>query len=128
MTPSEKNVLRSLVAVAWADGQMAEGETGVIDGLLSGFDASEEEEAEILEYARSPRTLEGDIPVDDLTVEDRELLFSNAVLLTHMDGEQSESERALLSRLAVLLGLGEDEAAALAGAALGSSGSGNFRE
>ncbi len=38
MTPAEMNVLKSLVAVAWADGKMEDGEAGVIDGLLSGFD------------------------------------------------------------------------------------------
>ena len=45
-----------------------------------------------------------------------------------MDGEQSESERALLARLAALLGFAEDEAASLAGAVLGSSGSGNVQD
>ena len=42
MTPGEKNVLKSLVAVAWADGKLEGGETGVIEGLLCGFDASEQ--------------------------------------------------------------------------------------
>ena len=104
MTPGEKNVLRSLVAVAWADGQMAEGESGVIEGLLCGFDASDEEEKEILDYAKTRRTLENDIPLADLTAEDRELLLSNAALLTQADGDQSEVEKTLLDRLAKMLG------------------------
>lgn len=104
MTPSEKNVLKSLVAVAWADGKMEDGETGVIEGLLCGFDASDAEEREILEYAKTRRTLEDDIPLDELTNEDRELLLSNAALLTHADGSQSASEEALLKRLIELLG------------------------
>jgi tellurite resistance protein len=110
MTRGEKNVLRSLVAVAWADGRLAEGEASVIEGLLAGFDASEEEEAEIIEYARTPRTLEDDIPLDDLSQEDRELLLSNAALLTHADGEQSAGERAVLDELVELLGFSEEEA------------------
>lgn len=104
MTPGEKNVLRSLVAVAWADGQMAEGESGVIEGLLCGFDASDDEEREILEFAKTRRTLEDDIPLSDLTSEDRELLLSNAALLTQADGDQSEAERTVLDRLAKMLG------------------------
>lgn len=110
MTPGEKNVLLSLVAVAWADGHMEEGETGVIDGLLSGFDATEEEEQEVLEYARTPRTLEKDVPVAALSREDKELLLSNAALLTHADGEQSDSELRILSRLSGLLGFSPEEA------------------
>jgi tellurite resistance protein len=110
MTPGEKNVLKSLVAVAWADGKLEDGETGVIEGLLAGFDATSAEEAEILEYARTRRTLERDVPLDQLGREERELLISNAALLTHADGEQSDSERALLNKLVSLLGFTPSEA------------------
>jgi tellurite resistance protein len=109
MTPGEKNVLRSLVAVAWADGKMAEGESGVIEGLLCGFDASDEEEEEILEFAKTRRTLEDDVPLADLTAEDRELLLSNAALLTQADGDESAAERTILHRLAKMLGFDASE-------------------
>ena len=55
MTPGEKNIVRSLVAVAWADGKLEAPESGVIEGLLCGFDATPEEEQEILDYAKSRR-------------------------------------------------------------------------
>lgn len=110
MTPSEKNIVRSLVAVAWADGQLASGESSVIEGLLTGFDASEAEEQEILEYARTPRTLEKDIPLADLSREDRELLLANAGLLAHADGEQSLEEMDVIVKLVELLGFSDDEA------------------
>jgi tellurite resistance protein len=113
MTPSEKNIVRSLVAVAWADGKLESGESSVIEGLLTGFDASDEEEREILEYARTRRTLEADIPLAELSRDDRELLLANAALLTHADGEQSESETAVLSQLIAILGFSEDEADAI---------------
>jgi uncharacterized tellurite resistance protein B-like protein len=110
MTPGEKNVVKSLVAVAWADGKLERGESGVIEGLLAGFDATDDEEREILEYAQTRRTLEGDLPLRELDREDRELLLSNAALLTHADGVQSESEKRALERLIQLLGFAPDEA------------------
>jgi tellurite resistance protein len=110
MTPSEKNIVKSLVAVAWADGKVAAPEAGVIEGMLCGFDASEEEEREILQYAKQKRTLSDDAPIQELSREDRELLLANAALLTHADGEQSESERALLAKLIALLGFAEGDA------------------
>jgi len=110
MTPSEKNIVRSLVAVAWADGQLADGESSVIEGLLTGFDATEAEEKEILEYARTERSLEKDIPLTELTREDRELLLANAALLTHADGDQSSEETELLDQLIKLLGFSDAEA------------------
>src|SRR5262245_8028863 len=75
MTPKEKAIVKALVAIAWADGEMQEPEGGVIEGLLSGFDASPEEEAEVLLWATSPRRLE-DVDVTGLDRDDRELLLS----------------------------------------------------
>jgi tellurite resistance protein len=105
--------VRSLVAVAWVDGKLESGESSVIEGLLTGFDASEAEEREILEYAKARRTLENDIPLAELNRGDRELLLSNAALLTHADGDQSAKEKAVLKKLAGILGFSHDEANAI---------------
>lgn len=110
MTPGEKNIVKCLVAVAWADGKVAAPEAGVIEGLLCGFDASAEEERELLEYAKFKRTLSADAPVQELTREERELLLANAALLTHTDGEQSASEAELLQKLVSLLEFDQDAA------------------
>jgi len=110
MTPGEKNIVKCLVAVAWADGKVAAPESGVIEGLLCGFDASAEEERELLEYAKRKRTLSADAPLEELSREERELLLANAALLTHADGEQSSSEKELLDKLVTLLDF--DQAAA----------------
>jgi tellurite resistance protein len=110
MTPSELKIVKSLVAVAWADGKVEQPESGVIDGLLAGFGATEEEEREIVEYARTRRTLSQDLPLDELDREDRELLLANAALLTHADGEQSAVEREVLAKLIRLLEFSEHEA------------------
>jgi tellurite resistance protein len=110
MTPGEKKIVKCLVAVAWADGKVAAPESGVIEGLLCGFDASEDEERELLDYAKQKRTLSADAPLEDLTREERELLLANAALLTHADGEQSDSEKELLDKLVTLLALDEQSA------------------
>jgi uncharacterized tellurite resistance protein B-like protein len=78
--------------------------------MLCGFDASEEEEREILQYAKQKRTLTDDAPIKELSREDRELLLANAALLTHADGQQSESEQAVLQKLIGLLEISEADA------------------
>ena len=113
MTNSEKNIVRSLIAVAGADGKVADGEISVIDGLLVGFDANEEEERELLEYAKTRRSLEDDIPLHELGREERELLFTNAALITVIDGERLSIERDTLGQLAKLLEFSPAEAMAL---------------
>ncbi len=110
MTPSEKNIVKCLVAVAWADGKLAAPEAGVIEGMLCGFDATDDEEREVLEYAKQRRTLAEDAPIAALGREDRELLLANAALLTHADGEQSESEQVLLAKLIDLLEFNAEDA------------------
>lgn len=110
MTPSELNIVKSLIAVAWADGKLEQPESGVIEGLLCGFEASDQEEADLLEYARTPRSLEADIPLSELSEEDRELLLANAALLARADGEESTAEKELLAKLSSLLGFGTDRA------------------
>ncbi len=100
MTPVEKTIVKSLVAVAWADGSLAEPESGMIDSLLWAFGASDEEEAEIREFAKKKRTIKGDIVAKALDAEGREILLSHAALLTHADGKQTPAEAKLLKSLA----------------------------
>lgn len=109
MTPAEMRVLKSLVAVMWADGKVEGSESSVLEGLIAGFGATDAEEAEVLDWAKTARSLD-DVPLSELTQEDRELLLGNAALITVADGEQSSSEKEVLQRLVQLLGFSEAKA------------------
>ena len=109
-------ILKGLVSVAWADGRVAEEELEVIDALLQAFEANPSETREVREYAKTKRTLE-DIPITDLSADDRRVLLQHAVLLSYIDGEQAESEKEMLDELGKRLGIGDQEAAALVTAA-----------
>ena len=109
-------ILKGLVSVAWADGRVAEEELEVIDALLQAFEANPSETREVREYAKTKRTLE-DIPITDLSADDRRVLLQHAVLLSYIDGEQAESERVMLEELGKRLGIGDQESAALVTAA-----------
>ena len=111
MEDHQEVMVKLLVAVAWADGNLENVESSMLEGLLWAFGAEEEEEEEILEYAQEKRTLEDDIPLDELSDEDRELLLAHAALLTHADGDQSADEKALLDKLVDLLDIDDDKAA-----------------
>jgi uncharacterized membrane protein YebE (DUF533 family) len=109
MTPVEKTIVKSLVAVAWADGNLAEPESGMIDSLLWAFGASDEDENEIREFAKKKRTIKGDIVAKALDQSGRELLLSHAALLTHADGKQTPAEAKLLKTLAEHLEFSEED-------------------
>ncbi|HEY3234703.1 MAG TPA: hypothetical protein VGJ84_08295 [Polyangiaceae bacterium] len=91
-------ILKGLVSVAWADGRVAQEELEVIEALLEAFHALPSEAYEIRKYAQSMRTLE-DIPLTDLSYDDRRVLLQHAVLLTYIDGEQHQKEKQLLDLL-----------------------------
>jgi len=114
MTPAEKNIVKSLVAVAWADGTVKEAEVGMIDSLLWAFGASDEDEAELREFAKKKRTIKDDVPLGDLSTADRELLLAHAALLTHADGKQTKGEEKLLKDLSEHLGISGADAKRIA--------------
>lgn len=111
MTPSEKNIVKSLVAVAWADGTVKEPESGMIDSLLWAFGASDEDESELREFAKKKRTIKEDVPLAELLPADRELLLAHAALLTHADGKQTKAEEKLLKDLSEHLQIERADAA-----------------
>lgn len=109
-------ILKALVAVAWADGRVANEELEVIEALLDAFEATKSERVEIRAYAKQERTLD-DIPLTELSADDRRLLLQHAVLLTYIDGEQHDKELSLLDALCEKLRVPAVEAKGLIAAA-----------
>ncbi len=109
-------IVKGLVSVAWADGKIAAEEMEIIDALLAAYAATPSEAHEIRSYAQTPRTIE-EIPLTDLSAEDRRVLLHHAVLLTYSDGDQSDSEREVLQKLVEQLRLPEGDAKAICAAA-----------
>jgi len=118
MHEEDKAIVKSLVSVAWADGKVTFEETEVLEALLQAFDATPEEAVEIREYAKQKRSID-DIPLTDLSAEDRRALLQHAVLLTFIDGEQAPEEKVLLEQLCAKLRISPEEAPALIEAASG---------
>lgn len=116
MHEQDKAILKSLVSVAWADGRITVEENEVIDALLQAFELTPADAAEMRDYAKTSRTL-ADIPLTDLSTDDRRLLVQHAVLLTFIDGEQTPQEKALLSELCQKLRIPAEEASRLLAAA-----------
>lgn len=102
-------MLRSLVAIAWADGHFAAEEGEIIEALISTFELGEGDAAKVREYAKTRRTLD-DVPVTELSADDRRLLLQHAVILSYIDGGQSEVELDVIDELVDRLHIPEKEA------------------
>jgi hypothetical protein len=109
-------IVKSLVSVAWADGVFAEAEKEMVEALIAAFEATDDEAKQIRAYAAEKRTID-DIPVTDLSADDRRLLVQHAVLLTYVDGQQAESEKQFIDALCERLRIPASEAKDLVEAA-----------
>ncbi|MDH5491543.1 MAG: TerB family tellurite resistance protein [Myxococcales bacterium] len=112
----QEAMVKSLVAVAWADGRVDEEESEVIEALIDAFHIEGPDAESIREYAKTQRSIE-DVPLTELGAHDRRMLLQHAVILTYVDGEQSEEEREVLRTLVQKLNLEEGEAKELLDAA-----------
>lgn len=109
-------MVKALVSVAWADGHVTSDESEVIEGLLQAFGATPSERREVQVYAAVPRTLD-DVPITDLSYDDRRVLLQHAVLVTHADGNYADEEKKLLDDLCKKLRIPDVEAKGLIEAA-----------
>jgi uncharacterized tellurite resistance protein B-like protein len=109
MRDEDMAIVKSLVSVAWADGKYADEEREMVDALIAAFEASEEQGAQIREYAAEKKTID-DVPLTDLSADARRVLLQHAVLLTYVDGHQDETEKAFLETLCAKLRISHDEA------------------
>lgn len=102
-------MVKGLISVAWADGQVSSDENEVIQALLEAFRATPSEAVEVHHYAKTKRTLD-DVPVSELSYDDRRVLLQHAVLLAHVDGVHHEDEKTLLDGLCKKLRIPDVEA------------------
>jgi uncharacterized tellurite resistance protein B-like protein len=109
-------IVKSLVSVAWADGEYGKSEREMVDALLEAFEATPEQANELREYANTARGLE-DVPVEELSPDDLRVLINHAVLLTFVDGHQDDKEIEFINRLAKYLGIPDEESKTLIDAA-----------
>ncbi|HEY8088972.1 MAG TPA: TerB family tellurite resistance protein [Polyangiaceae bacterium] len=112
MHDQDMAIVRGLVPVAWADGVFADAEKQMLDALLDAYRASDEEKEILREYAEKKKSLD-DIDLQELSTDDRRVLFQHAVLLTFADGDQSPEEVTLLHALAKKVRLDDAERDAL---------------
>jgi uncharacterized tellurite resistance protein B-like protein len=112
MHDQDMAIVKALVPVAWADGVFAKDEKEMLDALLDAYAATDSEKEVVHEYAETKRTLD-DIDMQELSTDDRRVLFQHAVLLTFADGDQAPDEVTFLQGLAKKLRLTDEETKAL---------------
>ena len=112
MDATTEKTIKTLIAVAWADGRVGDDEKEVIETLLDAYGVVDDEADKIRTWAETRRTLE-QVDLKGLEEVDRILLLQQAVFVTYIDGVQTEQELALLHDLGHRLGLENSRATEL---------------
>jgi uncharacterized membrane protein YebE (DUF533 family) len=108
----EKMMMKLLVAMAWADGRVDAEEMQVVEAMLESYGVEPETTEEVLAWAKTPRTLD-DVDIAGLSSDDAELVLHQSVLLSFVDGEQSDKEIDLLNALIRKLAISTEAADAV---------------
>ena len=107
--PQVMFMLRLLASVAWADGQLAEGEKASLSRLIDASELDDSERVTAKGWLITPATLGGD-EVGSLSENQRLMTYQLAVRMAHSDDELAESERSFLDRVRETLGLSAEQA------------------
>lgn len=111
MSEGKVAVLKTVLAMAYADGTLSEPEQRLVDFLIDSQGLSPEEQASVRAQADSQ------VDLDELAAQipeeaERAWAYEVAALVSLMDGAQESAESALLSRLQPALGIADEAARA----------------
>ncbi len=112
MDATTEKTIKTLIAVAWADGRVGDDEKEVIETVIDAYGLGDDEADKIRKWAETRRTLE-QIDLGGLEDVDRVLLLQQAVFVTYIDGVQTDKELELLHDLGQRLGLENSRATEL---------------
>ena len=112
MDATTEKTIKTLIAVAWADGRVGDDEKEVIETVVDAYGLADDEADKIRAWAGTRRTLD-QIDLKGLEEVDRILLLQQAVFVTYIDGVQTDKELELLFDLGQRLGLENSRATEL---------------
>jgi uncharacterized tellurite resistance protein B-like protein len=115
LTNREKDVVHALAAVMWVDGHAAPAERKLSEQVIRAFDPSEDEWREMMTWLSPDHGATiGGVELERLSEEQKEVLMTDAILISMADDVQLPSEKKILERLAERLGFSKDDLARLA--------------
>jgi hypothetical protein len=108
LTNRQKDVVRALACLMWADGNAAPQERQIIEEVIAALGPTEEERREMQAWLERDVVKLADVELERLDDAEKELLLSDAILLTYADDVALPSEKAILDKLRERLGVTED--------------------
>ena len=108
MTNRQKDLVRTLACVMWADGNASAPERRIVEQVVDEIAPSSEERAELQMWLDTDCSTLEDVHIEQLSQDEKQVLLTHAVVLTMADDVQLPSEKEILNRIIERIALPSD--------------------
>jgi uncharacterized membrane protein YebE (DUF533 family) len=113
MTNRQKDIVRALACVMWADGNASPQERRIIEQVVDEFGPTTDERIELSAWLESDCSTLDDVQLENLAPDEKQVLLTHAVVLTMADDVQLPSEKEIVAKIIERLALPEDVVATI---------------
>jgi uncharacterized membrane protein YebE (DUF533 family) len=99
MTNRQKDLVRTLACVMWADGNASAPERRIIEQVVDEIGPSTEERVELSMWLDTDCSTLEDVHIEQLSQDEKQVLLTHAVVLTMADDVQLPSEKDILMKI-----------------------------
>ena len=108
LTNRQKDLVRTLACVMWADGNASPPERRIVEQVVDELGPSIAERAEISAWLDRDCSTLDDVAIEHLDLDEKQVLLTHAVVLTMADDVQLPSEKQMLAAIIERLALPDD--------------------
>lgn len=105
LTNRQKDLVRTLACVMWADGNASPEERRLVEQVIDELGPNTQERVELDAWLSADCSTLDDVRLEALSLDEKQVLLTHAVVLTMADDVQLPSEKALLTRIIERLAL-----------------------
>lgn len=113
LTNRQKDLVRTLACVMWADGNASPQERRLVEQVIDELSPNTIERVEMDGWLSADCSTLADVELEALTQDEKQVLLTHAVVLTMADDVQLPSEKVVLAKIIERLALPEDVVATI---------------
>lgn len=99
LTNRQKDLVRTLACVMWADGNASAQERRLVEQVIEELRPSKEERIEMSAWLDADCSTLDDVQIERLSEDEKQVLLTHAVVLAMADDVQLPTEKAILARI-----------------------------
>lgn len=108
LTNRQKDLVRTLACVMWADGNASTPERRIVEQVIDELRPSKDERIEMNAWLDADTSTLEDVQIERLSDDEKQVLLTHAVVLAMADDVQLPTEKAVLAKIIERIALPDD--------------------